>query len=150
MVFLLLDDWNTDPLTVSDLRESWLQESPAFLAYLSACSTGSNQGEGLSDEAIHLVSAFQLAGFRHVVGTLWEVSDPHCVDVATVLYQTLCDEGMTDEAVSHGLHRAVRKLRNDSFREGGKRDIVLVGEDEGKLPVPSANTFWIPYVHFGV
>jgi hypothetical protein len=147
--FLLLDDWKTDPLTVGNLRESWLQESPAFLAYLSACSTGSNQGRGLSDESIHLVSAFQLAGFRHVVGTLWEVSDPHCVNVATVLYQTLCDEGMTDEAVSYGLHRAVRKLRDDSFREGCKRDIVLVGEDEGKPPGPSVNTFWIPYIHFG-
>ncbi|KAJ4116190.1 hypothetical protein NW768_011163 [Fusarium equiseti] len=146
---LLLDDWKTDPLTVGDLRESWLQESPAFLAYLSACSTGSNKGSGLSDEAIHLVSAFQLAGFRHVVGTLWEVSDPHCVDVATVMYQTLCDEGMTDEAVSHGLHRAVRKLRDDSFREGGNRDIVLVEEDEGEASVSNVNTFWIPYIHFG-
>ncbi|CAG7555185.1 unnamed protein product [Fusarium equiseti] len=146
---LILDDWETDPLTVGDLRGSWLQESPAFLAYLSACSTGSNQGEGLSDEAIHLVSAFQLAGFRHVVGTLWEVSDPHCVDVATVLYQTLCDEGMTDKAVSYGLHRAVRKLRDDGFREGGTRDIVLVGDNEEPTPGPSVNTFWIPYIHYG-
>ncbi|KAJ4013303.1 hypothetical protein NW752_007599 [Fusarium irregulare] len=146
---LILDDWKTDPFTVGNLRESWLQESPAFLAYLSACSTGSNQGEGLSDEAIHLVSAFQLAGFRHVVGTLWEVSDPHCVDVATVLYQTLCDKGMADEAVSIGLHRAVRKLRDESFRGGGKRDIVLVGEDEEARPGPRVNTFWIPYIHFG-
>jgi len=147
--FLLLDDWKTDPLTFGNLRESWLQESPAFLAYLSACSTGNNQGRGLSDESIHLVSAFQLAGFRHVVGTLWEVSDPHCVDVATVLYQTLCDEGMTDEAVSYGLHRAVRKLRDDSFREGSRRDIFLVGEEEGQTPGSSVNTFWIPYIHFG-
>lgn len=146
---LLLDDWKTNPLTVGDLRESWLQRSPAFLAYLSACSTGNNQVDRLLDEAIHLVSAFQLAGFRHVVGTLWEVSDPHCVDVATVLYQTLCEEGMTDEAVSLGLHRAVRKLRDESFREGGKRDIVLVEEDEGQTPGSSVNTFWIPYIHFG-
>ncbi|RBR14477.1 uncharacterized protein FIESC28_07713 [Fusarium coffeatum] len=146
---LLLEDWKTDPLTVDDLRESWLQEKQAFLAYLSACSTGSNQGKGLADEAIHLVSAFQLAGFRHVVGTLWEVSDPHCVDVATVLYQTLCDEGMTDEAVSLGLHRAVRKLRDDCFLEGRNRDIVLVGEDEEQTPGSSVNTFWIPYIHFG-
>jgi CHAT domain-containing protein len=44
---------------------------------------------------IHLVSAFQLAGFRHVIGTLWEVSDPHCVGIAIVIYETLRDEGMT-------------------------------------------------------
>ncbi|KAH7173987.1 CHAT domain-containing protein [Fusarium flagelliforme] len=46
---LLLDDWETNPLTVGDLRGSWLQESPAFLAYFSVCSTGSNQGKGLAD-----------------------------------------------------------------------------------------------------
>ncbi|KAM0489960.1 hypothetical protein ACHAP8_012064 [Fusarium lateritium] len=144
---LLLDDWQTSPLTVGHLRQSWLKESPAFLAYLSACSTGSNQGGRLSDEAIHLVSAFQLAGFRHVVGTLWEVSDPHCVDVATILYQTLCEDGMTDEAVSYGLHRALRKLRDDSSWGGTRRD----AEREDKRPTEecSLNTYWIPFVHFG-
>ena len=111
---LLLDDWTSSPLTVGDLRDSWLRQNPPFLAYLSACSTGANKGEGLSDEAIHLVSAFQLAGFRHVVGTLWEVSDWHCVEVAEMLYETLRDEGMTDGAVSYGLHRAMRKLRDGS------------------------------------
>ncbi|CEI67584.1 hypothetical protein FVEN_g5675 [Fusarium venenatum] len=144
---LLLDDWKTNPLTVGDLRESWLQENPAFLAYLSACSTGSNLGKGLWDEAIHLIGAFQLAGFRHVVGTLWEVSDPHCVDVATLLYQTLCEDGMTDEAVSYGLHRALRKLRDDSPWGGTRRD----AEREDKRPAAesSLNTYWIPFIHFG-
>jgi CHAT domain-containing protein len=66
----------------------------------------------LIDEGIHLVSACQLAGFRHVVGTLWEVSDRHCVDVATVLYETIRDEGMNDVALYRGLHRAVRALRD--------------------------------------
>ncbi|KAK0729584.1 CHAT domain-containing protein [Lasiosphaeris hirsuta] len=108
---LLLEDWKTNPLTAGELRESRLQENPPFLAYLSACSTGANEAVKLADEGIHLVSAFQLAGFRHVIGTLWEVSDKHCVDVARVLYETLRDEGMTDAAVCRGLHRAVRVLR---------------------------------------
>ncbi|KAI1658969.1 CHAT domain-containing protein [Daldinia decipiens] len=68
--FLYLEDWEHGPLTVENLRESRLHENPPFLAYLSACSTGTNKVESLSDEGIHLVSAFQLAGFRHVIGTL--------------------------------------------------------------------------------
>ncbi|KAF2623329.1 hypothetical protein BU25DRAFT_478129, partial [Macroventuria anomochaeta] len=72
------------PITVADLRDCRLQESSPFLAYLSACSTKVNQAERLVDEEIHLVSACQLAGFRHVVGTLREVLDKHCVDVARV------------------------------------------------------------------
>jgi CHAT domain-containing protein len=90
---LLLEDWTTNPLTVGDLRDYKLQENPPFLGYLSACSTGTNEADRLADEGIHLVNAFQLAGFRHVVGTLGEVSDKHCVDVARVLYETLRDDG---------------------------------------------------------
>ncbi|KAF2792066.1 hypothetical protein K505DRAFT_388192, partial [Melanomma pulvis-pyrius CBS 109.77] len=72
---LLLDDWNKSPLTVGDLRDLNIQESFPFLGYLSACSTSANRVNRLVDEGIHLASAFQLAGFRHVIGTLWEVSD---------------------------------------------------------------------------
>ena len=103
-------------LTVADLRHSKLQDTAPFLAYLSACSTKVNEAEDLLDEEIHLVSAFQLAGFRHVVGTLWEVSDRHCVTIARVLYETIRDEGMTDKAVGRGLHRAVRTLRDQDMR----------------------------------
>lgn len=146
---LLLEDWTTDPLTVGDLRDYKLQENPPFLGYLSACSTGANTADRLADEGIHLVSAFQLAGFRHVVGTLWEVSDRHCVDVARVLYETLRDEGMTDVAVCRGLHHALRELRAghiDKRQEARKAfHLDLEAPDKGLL-----NSHWIPYVHFGV
>ena len=109
---LLLEDWKDNPLTVEDLRDHRLQENSPFLGYLSACSTGINKADRFIDEGIHLVSACQLAGFRHVIGTLWEVSDKHCVDVARVFYETIRDEGMTDVALYRGLHRAVRALRD--------------------------------------
>ena len=109
---LLLNDWKEDPLTMHDLRDCRLQESSPFLSYLSACSTGANKADGLIDEGIHLINACLLAGFRHVVGTLWEVSNKHCVDVAKILYRTLQDEGITDMAVCKGLHRALRTLRD--------------------------------------
>jgi hypothetical protein len=107
---LLLDDWETDPLTVRDLRNENLHAKQPFFAYLSASSTASINKKVLMDEAIHPISILQLAGFRHAVGTLWEVSDPHCVDVARVLYETLRDLGLTDKAVSLGLHRAIRAM----------------------------------------
>ncbi|KAI0804900.1 CHAT domain-containing protein [Xylaria sp. FL0064] len=133
---LLLEDWMTDPLTVGDRRDHRLQENPPFLA------------ANLADEGINLINAFQLAGFRHVVGTLWEVSDMHCVDVARVLYETLRDEGMTDVAVCRGLHRAVRALRDGGIEAQGTRDAVLISETTEARG--ATNAYWIPYVHFGV
>lgn len=101
----------TKPLTVESLRDLRLQENPPFLAVLSACSTIAADAEGLEDEGIHLVSAFHLAGFTNVVGTLWPVFDPHCAEVATILYDTIKKHGMTDETVCLGLHNAVRAPR---------------------------------------
>lgn len=68
--------------------------------------------ETLVDESIHLISAYQLAGFRHVIGTLWEVNDGLCVDMARITYRDMKDGGMTDESVSRGLHKATRELRD--------------------------------------
>ncbi|KAM7211575.1 hypothetical protein V8F06_013045 [Rhypophila decipiens] len=145
------------------LRDQRLQENRPFLGYLSACSTVFNEAVQLTDEGIHLVSAFQLAGFRYVVGSLWEVSDRDCVDVARVLYETLRDEGMTDIAVCLGLHRAVRAVRDGRIEDGEARDATRVpdgGTKDGdkrdaKLVTSGtqlremANPYWIPYAHFG-
>ncbi|KAH8672328.1 CHAT domain-containing protein [Ilyonectria robusta] len=144
---LFLDDWRTGPLTVKDLRESRLHKSPPFLAYLSVGSIWNIEAASLSDESIHFANAFQSAGFRHVIGTLWEVPGKHCVDVATCFYETLREEGMTDAAVSRGLHKALRKLRDEGV--DGNQDVrnsknVVVEGREGYLA-----DFWVPYVHFG-
>lgn len=47
-----------------------------------------------------------------MVGTIWELSDENCVEVAETLYQTLRDEGITDMTVCRGLHQAIRSLRD--------------------------------------
>ncbi|PQE26664.1 TPR domain-containing protein [Rutstroemia sp. NJR-2017a BBW] len=87
-----------DPLRVSDLLEMNLRMHPLFLAYLSACGTGQIKDDKFFDESIHLISAYQLAGFRHVVGTLWEVNDEICVDMAQITYEEMMNRGMTDES----------------------------------------------------
>ncbi|RVD89553.1 uncharacterized protein DFL_000556 [Arthrobotrys flagrans] len=110
---LLLHDWKRSPLTVESLQALNLHDNPPFLAYLSACSTGSNKVMTLCDESINLISASQLAGFRHVIGSLWEVNDRHCVSVAKIVYETIAEKGLTNFAVALGLHRANVRLRNE-------------------------------------
>jgi hypothetical protein len=64
---LLLADYRTRPLTVVDLTEARLQG--VDLAFLSACTTA--RTGAMLDEPIHLAAACQLAGYRHVVASLW-------------------------------------------------------------------------------
>ncbi|KAL2156167.1 hypothetical protein VTH82DRAFT_912 [Thermothelomyces myriococcoides] len=174
---LMLEDWESRPLTVDDLRSQWLSEQEGetkgsknttrpFLAYLSACSTAANGEIELSDEAIHLVNGFQLAGFRHVVGTLWTVNDKACVDVAEYFYKTLCRaETVDDGAVCHALHVALRHLRGDLAAESKRQGRATAHLDTSYKMVKTTNTggrgargiksrsvnlLWVPYVHYGV
>jgi tetratricopeptide (TPR) repeat protein len=109
---LLLHDHNRDPLTVASLAPVNLAR--AQLAYLSACRTAVISAVRLLDEAIHLTTAFQLAGFPHVIGTLWEISDKVAADVAQSFYVALRgSEGIVDiRQASGALHSAVRDLRD--------------------------------------
>ncbi|MFG2075401.1 CHAT domain-containing protein [Nonomuraea maritima] len=77
----------------------------AFLAYLSSCSTA-EQHRLLPDEAIHLASAFQLAGYRHVVATLWQVRGLVALEVARAFYAAASD---LDPAAA--LHQSVLAMR---------------------------------------
>jgi tetratricopeptide (TPR) repeat protein len=92
---LLLEDWEHDPLTVASLLEMNIREYAPFLAYLSASGTGQVKEERLVDESIHLISEFQMAGFRHVIGTLWEVKEERLVDA---LWEVK-EERLVDESI---------------------------------------------------
>ncbi|RTE69411.1 hypothetical protein BHE90_016208 [Fusarium euwallaceae] len=113
---LRLQDWQEDPLTVADLIAMNLREQNPFLAYLGACGTGQIEEAKHLDESVHLISACQLAGFRHVVGTLCKVNDETCVDIARITYEVIRDRGMSEDSVSEGLHHATRELR-DRWRD---------------------------------
>jgi CHAT domain-containing protein len=99
---LLLAD---QPLTVLDVARLRLHD--AELAFLSACSTAM-PGSRLTDEAIHLASAFQLAGYRHVIATLWPIGDQHAVNIAHEIYTAVTDSGDAAGAV----HTAARGSRS--------------------------------------
>ncbi|MEV4015683.1 CHAT domain-containing protein [Nonomuraea angiospora] len=125
---LLLHDHADDPLTVASLMGISLDW--AGLAYLSACRTAFSGSVELRDEAIHLASAFQLAGFPYVVGTLWEVDDAISAQVAEGFYDNLrTASGDLDLARScSALHEIIRDVR-DRF--------------------PSAPSLWAAYLHAG-
>jgi hypothetical protein len=71
----------------------------AELAYLSACSTA-NYGTRHADEVLHLASAFQLAGFRHVIATLWPLTDKIAAQAAHEFYRLLPDTSATGTAAA--------------------------------------------------
>jgi tetratricopeptide (TPR) repeat protein len=112
---LLLHDHDTAPLTVEVLGRLHLSRRPgqARLAYLSACNTALTSVSSLVDEAIHLASAFQLAGYSHVIGTLWEINDDIAAEVADDFYASLIGDGARAdiERSARALHQAVQRIR---------------------------------------
>jgi CHAT domain-containing protein len=125
---LLLHDHATDPLTLHTITRLNLQH--AQLAYLSACSTTDTNQEQ-ADEATHLTAAFQLAGYRNVIGTLWPINDRTAISVATDFYAELTANRTTPPApgqAAQALHQAVRKLRDTT---------------------PALPSRWAAYIHSG-
>jgi tetratricopeptide (TPR) repeat protein len=110
------------PLTVRDL--TGLDIRGAYLAYLSSCANAMT-GFRLLDESVHVAAAFQLAGFRHVIGTLWRVGDDDAWYVARHVYPELLRHH-DDPAV--GLHVALTALRRE---------------------FPANPALWAAYVHIG-
>ncbi|MGX6747264.1 CHAT domain-containing protein [Streptomyces xantholiticus] len=106
---LLLYD---DTLPISDI--SRLQLTHAELAYLSACSTAQS-GLQHADESIHLASAFHLAGFRHVIASLWPLDDNLAATAAHRFYRGLPATPTADHAatVLHDITLALRADRPD-------------------------------------
>ncbi|GAA4972598.1 CHAT domain-containing protein [Streptomyces hyderabadensis] len=96
---LLLHD---GPLSVLDV--SALDLSGVRLAVLSACET-SLGAPRVPDESLHLVSAFQLAGYPQVVGTLWQVNDLVARTVAVDLHTGLAAGEDAATALHHAVHR---------------------------------------------
>lgn len=119
--------------TLSLEQVGGLDLSRAELAFLSACQTAIG-GVRVLDESVHLSAAFQLAGYRHVIGTMWAVADSLSAEVVTGIYDELCGgSGGTLAALDPGksalaVHQAVRRLR-DRY--------------------PGLPLRWIPYLHLG-
>ncbi|MEX5258546.1 CHAT domain-containing protein, partial [Kocuria arenosa] len=105
----------------------------AELAFLSACTTA-RTGVALPDEPIHLAAACQLAGYRHVIASLWPINDAETAWLTKYFYKaytTTSDTAHTPEAPeapATALHHTTRALRSH---------------------YPDHPSHWAPYTHTG-
>jgi len=132
---LLLHDWQSSPVRVSDLTS--LKIESAVFAFLSACHTAGIKNPLLTDESINLSSALLLAGYPAVVGALWEVVDQQSAQIAKKVYEIMLGdgEGLDIMRAAEGLHLAIRALRDDRELDPRLRRNPLI---------------WAPYIHIGV
>jgi len=120
-----------DHLTVQAIADQHC--ASGRIAFLSACSTAENTRIALRDEALHLATSFQVAGFKHVIASLWSAPDETCVALSRAFYSQLMKKTMrnTEDAdVARALHDSAIKLRDT----GRNRAMPLR---------------WAQYVHFG-
>ncbi|MFD3696980.1 CHAT domain-containing protein [Streptomyces sp. NPDC058646] len=130
---ILTHDHAARPLTVRDV--AGLRLDGAHLAFLSACATSATR-QDLVDEAIHITGAFQLAGFRHVVGTLWPVADELAPEVAEAFYAALGQGPHAPAGAAAGGDHVASALH-----------AAVTGLHARYLWFPS---LWASYVHVGV
>lgn len=119
-----------DKLSVTNLLDTRF-EGQAWIAYLSACSTANIKDAALADESLHITSGFLIAGFVHVIGSLWSADDDVCVRMATHFYSSLLtnrDNKDINRAVAQAVHDAQLQIRCEYAHD------------------PS---MWAPYVHVG-
>jgi hypothetical protein len=120
-----LELYGRQPLALADVTA--LRLDHAEFAFLAACSTYQG-GTMLADEAIHLGGTFQLAGYRHVVGTLWPMKNTLTADrIAAAVHEAIAGSGGV-AATAAALHRATRQQRDRA---------------------PAMPSLWAPYVHGG-
>jgi hypothetical protein len=111
-------------LSVARLRTA---PTSGELAFLSACHTAL-AGVANTDEAITLTAAFQYAGWRQVVGTLWPLDDAVAVDLAKRFYEQLGQRADGTPDAETALYRSIRWLRETR---------------------PDEPSLWANLVHFG-
>ena len=128
---LIVGSQQAESLTVDSLLS--LNNVSASVAYLAACSTAEVRSRQLTQEGLHLASAFQLAGFKHVIGTLWGVDDHVAARVATEFYRGVTKPGLDS---SHDVGRALHTA-------------VTVVQEELTSDADRALTLWAPMIHVG-
>ncbi|EWG47722.1 hypothetical protein FVEG_07770 [Fusarium verticillioides 7600] len=116
-------------LTVELISDNTTSDK-AQIAFLSLYPRTESKTERSTDGGPGIISAFQLAGFRHVVGSLSNADGASHFHVTKSFYQSLKENRLsenTDWVVAKALHDALRQAR-----------------DHDKDP-----HWWAPYIHSG-
>ena len=126
--YLVLHDHDQRPLTVTDIIQNRTGHD-AELAFLSACSTAQTWS-GRVNEALHITSAFLIAGFPQVIGTLWQVWDTLAVEIVRDFYASYLPDhtGRPAPTAAYPLHEAVKRAASR---------------------YPKDPMLWAPFVHVG-
>jgi CHAT domain-containing protein len=86
----------------------------------------------LADEAVHITGAFHLAGYQHVIGTLWPANDWFAARIARQFYACLMRSDEADAGTrspAEALHLVVRATRTR---------------------IPGFPGIWAAYIHVGI
>lgn len=104
---LCLGDGDLSALAIATLRLAGGE-----LAYLSSCE-GAVPGTQVPDEPLHLALAFQIAGYRNVIATLWSVSDLGAAKVTQAIYRRLARDGPIEaDGTALALRAVILELRD--------------------------------------
>lgn len=96
-------------------------------AALAACKTAVG-GTSLLDESITLAAALHYTGFRHVIGTLWSLSDQAAVAVFEQVYRELTGTGrFVPDGAARALSRATTLLRRAGARIHTWAPLIHIG-----------------------
>lgn len=78
---------------------------------------------------IHIASAFHIAGYPHVIGTLWAVEDRAAAAIAELVYGELTDDRPDPGRAPIALHNAVTQVRKTH---------------------PHQPSLWASHIHIGI
>jgi CHAT domain-containing protein len=120
----------TDKLTVRQIVDAELET--ATIAYLSGGSIAENRTSIVQDEVVHLASGFQVAGFSHVIATMWPPTDNDCVEMAKGFYTRLRQIQVgppSRRGIAEAVHRSTLEIRSR---------------------LRATPLSWAPYIHVGV
>ncbi|MEI7687541.1 MAG: CHAT domain-containing protein, partial [Planctomycetota bacterium] len=110
------------------------------LAVLSACETGLGETAG-GEGTLGLQRAFQLAGARTTITSLWKVDDDATRRLMEQFYENYWRKG-------HGALESLRRAQLWMLNEGPNRGIVRV-DDGAKEPRRSPPYYWAAFVLAG-
>lgn len=91
---------------------AFLDLSNTKLVVLSACQTGLGEISDIEGN-MGLIKSFKMAGVKHIISTLWNVSD----QATTILMQDFYKQLTTEQNVHKAFHDAINKFKssNDTY-----------------------------------
>ena len=118
------------------------------LTVLSACQTGRGpllKGEGI----ISLARAFQYAGSKRVLTTLWHTDDKASADFSTLFFESLAGGSSSEHALKAARQSYLKQSDSYHAHPYFWAAFIMIG-DKGKIPLAQSNAWWILALGLGL